>query len=399
MNKPSLPIRVGVALTALLVLLVLAPVLELRPRLPGLPSPHQTLDLTATIQALFGLAAWALALALLLWAFHGCLHALLRRSPPQTPHALHRDLARQLRPAPTRPRLPRRNPLAQPYALTLARPTERRPHTAASAATPIGTAQAVLTEEEPPAAVETRSKSEPRRVAIKLIGPPAIEGLPKRRRGLRGESRQLLYYLALHPHGASRDQLLAALWPDHDDKRARQHLYQAAADLRTHLKTAFLADRNRYQLDRNQLAIDVDQLDTLLRQADDPAAGDRHITPLEQALQLVRGQPLAGLDTPWAASEARHLHATIIDLLERLGHARLNDGQPAAALHAAEQAIELDQLNEDLWQLAMHAEAALGLREALIARYDTLTQLLDERLGLQPQSATRALYLTLLGQD
>ena len=47
----------------------------------------------------------------------------------------------------------------------------------------------------------------------------------------------------------------------------------------------------------------------------------------------------------------------------------------------------------------MQAEAALGLRKAVIGRYEKLSEILEEQLGLQPHVETRRLYRQLLGQD
>ena len=47
----------------------------------------------------------------------------------------------------------------------------------------------------------------------------------------------------------------------------------------------------------------------------------------------------------------------------------------------------------------MQAEAALGLRSAVIHRYERLSEILEEQLGLQPHVETRRLYRQLLGQD
>jgi DNA-binding SARP family transcriptional activator len=47
----------------------------------------------------------------------------------------------------------------------------------------------------------------------------------------------------------------------------------------------------------------------------------------------------------------------------------------------------------------MRAEAALGLREAVIARYEALRGELDTKLGLEPERETRLLYRRLLSQD
>jgi len=51
-----------------------------------------------------------------------------------------------------------------------------------------------------------------------------------------------------------------------------------------------------------------------------------------------------------------------------------------------------------LWRLATQAESRLGLRESVGQRYEQLRRILDEQVGLQPESETRTLYCELLGQ-
>src|SRR5581483_8962247 len=127
------------------------------------------------------------------------------------------------------------------------------------------------------------------------------------------------------------------------------------------------------------------------RNADDERAA------LEAALSLFRGEPFTGIETDWAESEARRPVA--VDILKRTARLRLEVGEHAAALDAAERGIALDTLNEDLWRLALEAEGALGSREAITERYERLQHLLDEKLGLEPQRETRSLYRKLLAQS
>jgi hypothetical protein len=47
----------------------------------------------------------------------------------------------------------------------------------------------------------------------------------------------------------------------------------------------------------------------------------------------------------------------------------------------------------------MQAEAALGLRQAITARYEQLHERLDARFGLEPERETRLLHRRLLSQD
>jgi DNA-binding SARP family transcriptional activator len=388
-GRVTLIARIRAGLTVVGLLLALLLLTDKRPRLPSLPRSLSEPVAIADAQGLVVFVAWVAALALLVAFVLLSTRALLRRSPPQAPNVLTRE--RHRRPRLLRVALPPRNALARPYVLTLAPSHQRQP------VSPQVQTDAAAIALPRPERDESR-KQEPR-PAIKLLGPITIDGLPRKGRGLRTDCRLFLVYLALHPNGANRNQLVAALWPDLPDQRARQRLYQAAADARARLGDSFIADSDRYRLDREQIEVDVDALERLLRDASASPDQGTERTTLEDAFGLVRGAPLAGLDAPWADGEARRLHAIAVDLCERLGHARLAAGDPAGALAVAEAGIQLDQLDEDLWRLAMEAEGALGLRDAVGKRYKTLCNLLDERLGLEPQRETRNAYLQLLAQE
>jgi hypothetical protein len=56
-----------------------------------------------------------------------------------------------------------------------------------------------------------------------------------------------------------------------------------------------------------------------------------------------------------------------------------------------------EPVNERLTRLAMAAESALGLRGAVVRRYQALRDRLRDDLGLEPERATRALFRRLLG--
>jgi two-component SAPR family response regulator len=197
---------------------------------------------------------------------------------------------------------------------------------------------------------------------------------------------------------ASRDELLEALWPGDDPRRSAGRFYQAVSETRKLLGDAFTRDRDTYTLDRQQVWIDLDELDRL-RAKPDAATADRQQTLLEDALALFRGQPLAGIDALWAGTEARRLCALQAEMLGRVGRLRLQAGDAPRALDAAQRAQMLDPSDERPTQLAMEAEAALGHREAVAERYEQLRRELDERFGLEPSRDTKVIYRRLLSQD
>lgn len=395
MNRRRHPIRrVPLALFGTPALVALLTFVAIRPPLPSLPRSFSEPLAVWQVEEVILFIVWLAVVALLLLLVALIAQTILQRSPPRVPPALRRDAARDLRRAGALPgAIVRPNPLARSYVLTVTTPQDE--HHPGPAAMDGGTPDATV---EAPRLDERSSEVQPRAVAISVLGPPTIEGLPRRGRGLRTDCRLFLLYLALHPNGASRDELVAALWPDVAERRARQRLYQAAADARSRLGGAFIAAGDRYKLDREQLEIDVYELERLQREAEVARGGQQEGAALEQALELVRGQPLAGLDVPSLDGEARRLTAVVVGMCERLAHIRLADGDPAGALAAAERGISFDELNENLWRLALEGESILGLRNAVVSRYETLSRLLGERLGLEPDRETRALYLELLGQ-
>jgi DNA-binding SARP family transcriptional activator len=285
-----------------------------------------------------------------------------------------------------------RPPRLQPPSLVILSP-ER-----ASAALAIG--RVAATEQLSPvelAATTADVIAVPVRPQISVLGPLTITGTKRSRRGLRARALELIAYLALHPRPAQRDELLEAFWPGEDPRRTRPRLRQAVRDARRLLGTAIVGEDESYWLDRVTVSVDLDELERLLAEA--KTAEVEYANALsERALWLFRGEPLAGSDYAWSESEVPRLRATFVNLLHQVARNRLEAGEARAALDAAERGLEVDGLNESLWRLAMEAENALGLREAVAERYERLRVLLDERLGLEPDRESRTLYRHLLSQ-
>jgi DNA-binding SARP family transcriptional activator len=291
-------------------------------------------------------------------------------------------------------------------------PARRLPHKSAPFALPVALPRFMLTSPvrhdapfgSPPRGQETSAKEESENAqpstgaAVLLLGPLAITGARTRRNGLRAAALELVAYLALHPHGATRDELLEALWPDQDPRKTRGRLYQATRDARRLLgENAITRTKDHYLLDRTHVTTDIDQLESVLETAD-RCKPDEQIEVLERALALFRGAPLAGSDYKWAEPRVRELRSRLTDLLTRVARGRLDAGDSVSALTFAERGLEIDEFNEELWRLALSSESATGLRGAVEDRYRQLQDVLDQRLGLSPASETRSLYLRLLGQ-
>jgi DNA-binding SARP family transcriptional activator len=356
---------------------------HLRPALPPLP---RSLSAPLTVETVEGIAGW------LLWAFaNGVLVVwLLRALRPRAARAA--GAARWSR-VPGRTRAS-----VQRSAFGLSAPPQMRIPAAPSSHWSESIDQSSVEDAvDLPAEKTTRAQSGPTQLRIELLGPLEIRGAKSSRRGLRAAALELITYLALQHRAAHRDELLEALWPSADPRRTRLRLRQAARDARRLLGPALRSERDGYALDPNLVESDVDELERLLTAA--ATAEPEHARELRgQALALFRGEPLADSDYLWAEGELRQLRATHVQLLELVGRDRLAQGDASGALQLAERGLELDALNEALWRLALEAESALGLREAVTHRYEQLRSLLQQRVGLEPARETRLLHRQLLGQ-
>jgi DNA-binding SARP family transcriptional activator len=377
------------AAAALLLLLVLA--WDLRPPLPPLPQSFSQPLLGRTISAVLDLAAWIVALLLVLVLLGRVVQFALRKTPSRTELRLRGAFARRERP-------PIRRRDWRIHAAPLAPPVLRVPALREAELQPTNSELVHESDPDKPLAPLTAtSDARDDRPGVLLLGPLELTGC-KKKQPRRQATSELIAYLATQRRPASRDELLEALWPGDDPRRSAARFYQAVSEARKLLGNAFQRDRDTYTLDHDQLRVDLDELDRLRRDAE-ATTGDAQLALLEGALSLFRGEALAGIDTLWAETEQRQLTAVRAELLERCGRLRLESGDASRALELAEAAAALDSSNERPVQLAMEAESSLGRREAVVERYERLCSDLDSRFGLEPSRETKHLYRRFLSQE
>jgi DNA-binding SARP family transcriptional activator len=386
--------RLGAALaaTALLLLLVLA--WNLRPALTPLPHVFSQPVPGDTISGILDLAAWAVAILLDLVLLGKVIQFAICSKPTRTELRLRQAFAQHRNPSIARTHDWRA------HAAPLAPPVLRLPiqnDLVSELTTTVEPQQPIPAKRLPDHPEVSALAADDRRDGVRLLGPLELIGC-KKKRPRRQATADLIAYLAVEGRRLSRDELLEALWPGDDPGRSAARFYQAATEARRLLGDAFQRDRDMYTLDHRQLRIDVDELDEI-RQQGETGSEDEQRAAVERALKLFRGDPLVGIDALWADAEARRLTAIRVELLERLALMRLKAGDPVGALDAAQTAHAHDPTNERPSRVAMEAEAALGRREAVIERYESLCRLLDERLGLEPSRETKQLYRSLLSQD
>lgn len=210
---------------------------------------------------------------------------------------------------------------------------------------------------------------------------------------------ELLAYLWLHrDRPQSRTQLAGLLWPETDEKRARQSLRTALHRLRQVLEpddasagNYLITERQSVQFNPDALCwVDVGQFTDRLDQADEADDAER-IHHLQEAVSSYRGDLLEGCYEDWCLEERDHLKNRYLQALEELvaSHAERKEYEPA--IEYARQLLAINPLQEETHRQLMYLHYALDDRNAALQQYRACVRLLDEELGIEPLPETQAL--------
>jgi DNA-binding SARP family transcriptional activator/TolB-like protein len=195
----------------------------------------------------------------------------------------------------------------------------------------------------------------------------------------------LLVYLAVaRPSGLQRrDTLVALLWPETEQTRARHALSQIVYQLRRALGAEALVSRgdDAVGIDPGRVWCDVAAFDAAL-------AENRP----EDALELYRGDFLAGFFTPdaspdldeWIAAERSRLRIAAAGAAWILARRDEQARNAAGAAHWAHRAVALTPDDERATAELIRLQGRLGDRAGALRTYDAFVRRLQTEFGIQP---------------
>lgn len=257
--------------------------------------------------------------------------------------------------------------------------------------------EAALASPEPLARAVTSQSQRHADVRVSVLGELEVEvdgEVVPARAFAAAKARDLLAYLTTRPgESVSIDAALGALWPD-EPERARTAVHTALYRLRRALQrgddtgTRFvLVEAGCYRLDAARFEIDLERFESLLSQARG-ASQERQLALLRQAVALVRGPALFGLDYSWADALRRRVGSATSDALLRIGELCLGMRDADGAFDAALRALGLEPLEERAHVLAMRAKHLAGDALGVERVYRDLTSTLRDELGVAPSNVT-----------
>ncbi|MFA9446066.1 BTAD domain-containing putative transcriptional regulator [Egicoccus sp. AB-alg6-2] len=220
-------------------------------------------------------------------------------------------------------------------------------------------------------------------------------------------ARSLMAYLVLD-RGVrhSRDRLAAQFWPDLPPARARRRLSHTLWQLQDALGELpggwdhLQATTDAIAIDRDAPCwIDVEEFERRLDTVRAPAAEPRRASDrasLEQAVELYRGDFLAGHYDDWVLAEQQRLAQRHLDALSGLIGLARSTGDYAEALVFARRLTHHDPLREDAHREVMRLCTLLGRTSDALRQYERCREVLAEELGTEPAAATEQLYQRIL---
>ena len=221
-----------------------------------------------------------------------------------------------------------------------------------------------------------------------------------------GHARQrcvLVVLLVEANRGVSVDQLVDRVWGDRAPHCARETLYSYLSRLRQALSQIGEVDLVRqsggYVLAVDPMAVDVHRFGHVVAQARAAGDEDRALVLYEQALGLWRGEPCAGLDTPWVNALRDALERDRFAVELDCADLQLRRGQHGWLLSELSTRATVHPLDERVAGQLMLALYHNGRQAQALEHFHQLRVRLAEELGIDPGPGLQRLYEQILTTD
>ncbi|TDD46965.1 AfsR/SARP family transcriptional regulator [Nonomuraea terrae] len=168
------------------------------------------------------------------------------------------------------------------------------------------------------------------------------------------------------------------------------------------LASAISSRSGGYMLDPSSFALDAREFDELVETARRERADGRLMVAakrLEQALCLWTGTALAGVPGEAAERERYRLERLKLTATQELLRLQLDMGEHAEVAAEVPPLIELNRLEEPLYEIYLLALYRGGRRAEALEVYRMVCDLLDKELGVGPGPKLRAIHERILRAD
>src|SRR5215472_15445216 len=243
-------------------------------------------------------------------------------------------------------------------------------------------------------------------VEFRLLGPVEVWAPDRCLEMGPPQQRSVLAALAVDAgRPVFRDTLINRIWSERAPKGAASALYAHINRIRRVLaaeaagaEPARLARRSGgYMLEVDPHEVDLHRFRRLaLAARDRQRPDDERARLLREALDLWRGEPLAGLPGEWPARMRDSWEEERLDAAVAWAQAELRMGRPGEVIGPVRELVVGHPLKERLIGVLMHALAAAGRDAEALECYAIARSRLVEALGAEPGRELRGVHLAIL---
>ena len=241
-----------------------------------------------------------------------------------------------------------------------------------------------------------------------ILGPPGLtRGHTRLDLGTPQQQAVLLALLRGSGSYVRMGELIDGLWGEHapasGEAVIRTYISRIRRLLSAHgLGCAIRSRSGGYRLDPGRFEVDATEFTRLVEAARQERAGGNlpaAVKLLTAARELWTGTALAGVPGDAAERERARLERLNLAAVQELLRLRLELGEHAEVVAEVPTLLQLNRLEEPLYEIYLLALYRGGRRAEALEVYRTVHQLLDQELGVSPGPGLRAIHEQILRAD
>ncbi len=218
----------------------------------------------------------------------------------------------------------------------------------------------------------------------------------------------LLEYLIAHrSRDVPTEELIEYLWPEDNSDNPLNALKNLVYRLRTifadagipFAKEIIVHTRGLYSWN-NELEtwVDTEQMELLIQQAEQPGLDDEtRVERYMQALALYKGDflPSSSYEN-WVVPVSTYYHGLYLKTVKSACALLSRDGRAEAVAELCQNAIMIDQFDEEIHILLVQALVAQNKQQQALEHYEYVSNLFYQELGVKPSEKLRDTYRTII---
>jgi ATP/maltotriose-dependent transcriptional regulator MalT/DNA-binding SARP family transcriptional activator len=211
-------------------------------------------------------------------------------------------------------------------------------------------------------------------------------------------ARDFFFLILSQPEGLTKEEIGLLLWPEDSEQELKFHFKNAVYRVRHAIgKESILLDNDRYRFNTDlDYQFDVSAFQKEVAAIKKAFHWSNQLDHYQKAAALYRGIYLPHLDMAWIAIEREKLHLMYITMMIEMSHSAFQQEDFSLAIDIAQQTMKVDPCQEEVYRIAMQAQAANGNRGEVARVYKQCEKVLQQELDAPPSQKTRRLYQSLM---